>query len=81
MLDTVDDLRYRMAGLPNTQMLEELANDLHAKTDRITHELDTAAVKFTNDLRQKADRAEIDHLQRLMRLLSSRGLRQQRSLY
>ncbi|KAL3674116.1 hypothetical protein V7S43_000063 [Phytophthora oleae] len=64
MLDTVDDLRYRMAGLPNSEMLEQLANDLHAKTDRITHDLDAAAGKLSHDLRQKADRAEIDRLQR-----------------
>lgn len=50
MLDTVDDLRFRMAGLPNSQMLEQLANEFHAKTDRITHELDAAAGKFSHDL-------------------------------
>eukprot|EP00644_Phytophthora_capsici_P005417 jgi/Phyca11/96092/e_gw1.1.889.1 len=66
MLDTVDDLRFRMAGLPNSQMLEQLANEFHAKTDRITHELDAAAGKFSHDLRQKADRTEINRLQSLL---------------
>ncbi|KAG6584967.1 uncharacterized protein IUM83_08415 [Phytophthora cinnamomi] len=65
MLDTVDDLRYRMAGLPSSQMLEQLATDLHARTDRITQDLDTTAEKFTHDLRQKVDRAEIDRLHSL----------------
>ncbi|GMF18082.1 unnamed protein product [Phytophthora fragariaefolia] len=66
MLDTVDDLRYRMAGLPSSQMLEQLARDLHTRTDRITHELDTTAEKFTHELGQKADRTEIDRLQSLL---------------
>jgi hypothetical protein len=64
MLDTVDDLRYRMAGLPNAQTIEQLASDLHAKTERITHDLDTTTGKLAHDLRLKADRAEIDRLQR-----------------
>lgn len=72
MLDTVDDLRYRMAGLPSSQMLEQLASDLHARTDRITHELDSTAEKLAHDLRQKADRAEIDRLQRFLRMLFPR---------
>ncbi|KAK1946949.1 hypothetical protein P3T76_000959 [Phytophthora citrophthora] len=73
MLDTVDDLRYRMAGLPNSQMLEQLASDLHAKTDRITHDLDAAAGKLSHDLRQKADRAEIDRLQSLLESSNGNG--------
>ncbi|ETP31218.1 hypothetical protein F442_19897 [Phytophthora nicotianae P10297] len=72
MLDTVEDLRYRMAGLPNAQMLEQLASDLHAKTDRLTLELDTTAGKLSHDLRQKADRSEIDRLQSLVQ--SSNGV-------
>ncbi|KAG3188861.1 hypothetical protein PC128_g12026 [Phytophthora cactorum] len=72
MLDTVEDLRYRMTGLPNAQMLEQLANDLHAKTDRLTHDLDTTTGKLSHDLRQKADRSEIDRLQSLVE--SSNGV-------
>ncbi|POM62462.1 hypothetical protein PHPALM_28385 [Phytophthora palmivora] len=66
MLDTVDDLRYRITSLPNTQVLEQLSLDLHAKTDRITHEIDATTVKLSHDLRQKADRVEIDRLQSLL---------------
>lgn len=66
VLDTVEDLRYRMTGLPNAQMLEQLANDLHAKTDRLTRDLDTTTGKLSHDLRQKADRSEIDRLQSLV---------------
>ncbi|POM61556.1 hypothetical protein PHPALM_29409, partial [Phytophthora palmivora] len=66
MLDTVDDLRYRITSLPNTQVLEQLSLDLHAKTDRITHELDATTGKLSHDLRQKADRVEIDRLQSLL---------------
>ncbi|OWZ23843.1 hypothetical protein PHMEG_0001206 [Phytophthora megakarya] len=65
MLDTVDDLRYRMTNLPNAEMLDQLASDLHAKTDRITHEVDVTTGKLSHDLRQKADRVEIDRLQSL----------------
>ncbi|KAG7389589.1 hypothetical protein PHYBOEH_007407 [Phytophthora boehmeriae] len=66
MLDTVDDLRLKMSGLPNSQMLEQLANDLHSKADRITLELDSTVDKMTQDLQQKADRSEIDRLQSLV---------------
>ncbi|GMF19746.1 unnamed protein product [Phytophthora lilii] len=66
MLDTVDDLRYRMAGLPSSQMLERLAIDLHAKTEKITSELDATTGKLTHDIGQKADRAEIARLQSLL---------------
>ncbi|KAL4155321.1 hypothetical protein PRNP1_007431 [Phytophthora ramorum] len=66
MLDTVDDLKYRMAGLPNAHMLEQLAIDFYAKTDQITQELDTTAGKLAHDLRQKADRVEVDRLHSLL---------------
>ncbi|KAF1782673.1 hypothetical protein GQ600_25721 [Phytophthora cactorum] len=61
-------------GLPNAQMLEQLANDLHARTDRLTHDLDTTTGKLSHDLRQKADRSEIDRLQRSTLVESSNGV-------